>query len=67
MDFNFTKEQQMLKDMIYKFTDNEVRPQQLIWDKEPGYPIKIGCRHMLNWVCWTCLAGKIRRTGPELS
>ncbi len=40
MDFTLTQEQQMLKDMIYKFTDNEVRPQQEIWNKNPGYPDK---------------------------
>jgi Acyl-CoA dehydrogenases len=38
MDFSLNSEQKMLKDMIYKFTENEIRTQAPIWEANGEYP-----------------------------
>ncbi|MBI5198354.1 MAG: acyl-CoA dehydrogenase family protein, partial [Nitrospirae bacterium] len=41
MDFTFTEEQNMLRDMIRKFTDNEVKPLASKIDKEKWVPLDL--------------------------
>ena len=39
MDFNYTEEQSMLRDMVRKFTDNEVKPVAQRIDKEHNFDL----------------------------
>jgi alkylation response protein AidB-like acyl-CoA dehydrogenase len=41
MDFTFTEEQNMLRDMVRKFTDNEVKPLAPKIDKEKWVPLDL--------------------------
>jgi isovaleryl-CoA dehydrogenase len=41
MDFRLTEEQKMLKDMVARFVDQEIKPRAAEWDEEEAFPSEI--------------------------